>query len=396
MTAPGARHNMLLFVIILGALTAFGALSIDMYLPAFPAIKDELRTTPGAVQQTLAVFFIGMAIGQPVLGPLSDRYGRLTPLLGGIAVYIVASLVAAQADSVGMLMAARFVQALGGSAGAVIARAMVRDLFDERESAKVYSMLMLVMGVAPILAPIGGGFLVSALGWQSIFWCLAAFGAVCFFAVLFGLGETLAEEDRSSGGFGYVVQGFRSLGQDRRFVGFSLVGGLTMSAMFAYIAGSPFVFIDLMGVAPETFSLIFAMNATGIIGASQINAFLLSRFEPRRLLRIALRVHFVSSLTLALCVWFSFGGIAGLMAPLFCMITSLGFIISNATAIAMARAGTYIGAGSALNGIIQFALAGLAGALVSALNDGTAWPMAAVILLMSILGSAAHFAAHKS
>ncbi|NIJ41858.1 DHA1 family bicyclomycin/chloramphenicol resistance-like MFS transporter [Parvibaculum indicum] len=395
MSGPDARHNMLLFVVILGALTAFGALSIDMYLPAFPAIKDDLQTTAGAVQRTLAVFFLGMAVGQPVLGPLSDRYGRLKPLLGGIAVYIAASLVAAQADSIEMLTAARFVQALGGCAGVVVARAMVRDLFDERESARVYSMLMLVMGVAPILAPVGGGFLVAAWGWQAIFWFLASFGVACFLAVLFGLGETLAEEDRSSGGFVYVLRGFQSLALDRQFTGFSLVGGLAMSAMFAYIAGSPFVFIDLVGVSPETFSLIFAMNAAGIIAASQANAFLLSRFAPRDLLRVALRVHLATSLALALCVWFSLGGLAGLMVPLFCMIASLGFIISNATAIAMARAGGYIGAGAALTGIIQFSLAGLAGALVSALNDGTAWPMAAVILLMSMGAVAVHLVARR-
>ena len=235
----------------------------------------------------------------------------------------------------------------------------------------------------------------ESVGWQAIFWFLASFGVVCFLAVLFALGETLPEDKRSSGGFGYVLQGFRTLSLDRQFIGFSLVGGLAMAAMFAYIAGSPFVFIDLIGVTPETFSLIFSMNAAGIIAASQLNAFLLSRFTPRGLLRIALYVHLAASLALALCVGLSVGGIAGLMAPLFFMVASLGFIMSNSTAIAMGRAGSFIGAGAALNGITQFALAGLSGALVSALNDGTAWPMAAVILLMSVLAFLAHLVARR-
>ena len=383
------RAAALRFIVILGSLTAFAPLSIDMYLPAFPALRAHFGASAGAVQATLALFFVGLACGQAVYGPISDRYGRRRPLLFGIALYVAASIAAACAPDIGSLAAARLFQALGGCAGMVITRAMVVDLFDERETARVFSLLMLVMGLAPILAPILGGQFLILFDWTAIFWFFAAFGMLCLAAVLLGLRETLPPERRSAGGVGDALRAYRRLLADRRFVAFTATGALAMGAMFAYITGSPFVFIEMHGISPQAYGLLFGTNAFGLILASQINARLLRRVSGRAILPVAVAVALVADLVLAAGAVADAGGLPGLMLPLFVTVSSLGFVMANSTAAAMARAQGHRGAASALIGVIQFALAAGTGALVGVLQNGTARPMALVIAGLGLAAFAA-------
>jgi Bcr/CflA subfamily drug resistance transporter len=264
-----ASYNKL--VVILGTLTAFAPLSIDMYLPGLPAIAREFGVPTSAVQQTLAVFFVGLSLGQALYGPISDRVGRRRPLLFGCALYVVACIGCALAPTIGSLIVLRLAQALGGCAGVVIARSVVRDLFDQKEAARMFSFLMLVMGLAPILAPLIGGQVLAAWGWRAIFVVLAGFGVLCVVMVLFGLPETLPAERRVQAGLGEALRVYGRLLTDMHFMGYVLASGLASACMFTYISGSPFVFIELNGVPPERYGLIFGMNALGLIVASQIN-----------------------------------------------------------------------------------------------------------------------------
>lgn len=272
------------FVLLLGALTAFGPLSIDMYLPAFPEMAAALGVPQGRIELSLASFFIGMALGQLVYGPVTDRFGRKKPLYAGLAIYVLASAACAQALSADSLIFFRFLQALGACAGIVVSRAMVRDLFDHREGAQVFSLLMLVMGVAPILAPLAGGYILLFAGWQAIFWSLTAISAViCVFVALY-LPETRKPDP--SVRFSRSFHTYRDILRDRDFLGYTLTAGFAQSGLFAYITGSSYVFIEYYGVAAHHFGWFFGANACGLIAASQVNAWLLRRsWHPDALLR---------------------------------------------------------------------------------------------------------------
>ena len=258
-------------ILILGALSAFGPLAIDFYLPGFPAMATAFGTDETQIQLTLAVYFLGLSIGQLIYGPIADRFGRRIPLLVGVALFTVASLACALAPSLEWLIGARFVQALGGCAGMVLSRAIVSDKCDAVGSAKVFSQLMLVMGLAPILAPMLGGFLVNLHGWQSIFIVLTGFSALAALAVALGLPESLPANVPRQPLSGALRQYGRLL-KDREFLGHALTGGIAMAGMFAYIAGSPFVFIKLYGVPAEHYGWLFGSNAAGFILVAQLNA----------------------------------------------------------------------------------------------------------------------------
>lgn len=386
--------------LILGILTAFAPLSIDMYLPAFPAIAATYQAAAGDVQATLAAFFAGLSIGQLVIGPLSDKFGRLTPLLIGITIYVLASIAATFAPSIETLSVARFFQALGGCAGLVTSRAMVRDLFDEQNSARAFSTLMLVMGAAPILAPVLGTAVLGASGWQMIFWFLAAFGVLCFLLVIFGLGETLPHAKRIRGGVGetlvHVFRAYLSLFTNRGFMAHSASSAFLSAGLFAYITGSPFVFIEYYGLDTSQFALVFGFNAAGLILASQINGFLLRRYRSRAILRVAIHASLVTALLLVVMAATGFGGIWGVGIPLFLFLSTIGFVGANASAAAMALAGSYIGPAAALSGVLPFAFAALSSSLVGALGSGSALPMAGVILLVATLAFITHYIAPKS
>lgn len=370
------EHRRLL--LILGAVVAIAPLSIDMYLPSMPTLQAYFSVDSAAVQLTLSTFFIGLAIGQVFYGPVSDRFGRLGPLYFGLAVYTLASLACVFAPTIEALTVARLFQALGGCAGIVITRAIVRDRFEPQEMAQALSMLLLIMGVAPILAPVIGAQLLVYLGWQSIFAVLVVFGLLCILAVYHGLEESWvppAQPLRAADVLG--IYG-RLLGH-RRFMGFALAGSTAQAGMFAYIATSAFVFIEVYGLTPSHFGWIFGLNAAGLIIASQLNARLLRRHRSERVLRTALASNTLFGAAMLVLVATGTGGIWGVAVPLFGAISSLGCSFPNSTAAAMAPFGDRAGMAAALLGALQFTIAALVTSLVGYLHDGTALPLAAVI-----------------
>lgn len=364
---------------VLGALTAMGPLAIDMYLPALPTIARELDTSPASMQVSLAVYFGGIALGQAFYGPISDRWGRKPALYFGLMLFIVSSVGCALAGDVRTLIGLRFLQALGGCAPLVIPRAVVRDYFDQRDSVRMLSVLILVMGAAPILAPLVGGQLLVNFGWRSVFWVLAGYGVLWLTIVLVLLPESLPAARRQRQRLGEVLAVYRRLLGDRSYMGYVLSGGLVFSGLLAYIAGSPFVFIELFGVPPERYGLFFGANAIGIITASQINRWLAGRVDAGRIVSIVLVVAMTAGLVLVVDAYTGAGGFAGILVPLFVFIACHGFVMPNTTALAMAPHGRVAGSASALLGTLQFVLGATAGTLVGVLGDGTAVPFAAVI-----------------
>jgi len=387
--APLLAQPPLSWLLILGALMAFAPMSIDMYLPSLPTIAAEFGENPAAAQFTLASFFIGLALGQALHGPLADRYGRKPPLYAGLALYTVASVGCALASDIATLTAWRFVQAVGGCAGIVIARAVVRDRFDAHTSARVYSLLMLVMGLAPILAPIIGGWILVLAGWRAIFATLALFGLVCLLVSWRYLPETRPADTVSSSGIGAALRVYGELLRDRRFIGYTLSGGFAHAGLFAYITGSPHVFIELYGVPAWAYGWLFGLNALGLIASSQINRRLLLRYSADAILRRANRTTVVLGLALLMVAAGGWGGLPMLLIPLFGYLASLGFTAPNAMAEALADQGVRAGSASALIGTLQFGVATVSSALVGLLG-GSALSMTAVIAGCGLLAYGTH------
>jgi len=383
--APGPSVR---FVLILGALTALTPASIDMYLPSFPELARTLGAAPTSVQLTLSAYLVGLAVGQAAYGPLADRLGRRRPLLGGLALYAVASAGCALAPRVDVLIALRFVQALGGAACLVIPRAIVRDRFDPQASARVYSHLMLVVGVAPILAPLVGGQIVHVAGWRAVFGVLAGLGVGGFVLTALALPESSPRVAATGAG----PRDYGRLLTDRRFVGFAACGGLAMAGMFAYIASSPFVLIELYGVPPRAFGWIFGGNAAALIAASQVNGALLLRVRAETILARSITAGAVIGVALIGAAVTSAGGLPVLLALLFAYLASRGFLQPNAVACALANHPQRAASASALFGVVQFGGATVASALVGALHDGTARPMALVMGGSSVLALVAYVA----
>jgi DHA1 family bicyclomycin/chloramphenicol resistance-like MFS transporter len=377
MAPTGAAYYRL--AIVLGALSAMGPLAIDMYLPALPTIGRDLGASAAAVQLSLAAYFIGIALGQAFYGPLSDRLGRKPALYSGLIVFALASIGCALAPGIEVLVVCRFLQALGGCAPLVIPRAVVRDQFDERGSVRMLSTLILVMGAAPILAPLLGGQLLTAFGWRSVFWLLTAYAVVWLLLAMVFLPESLPPARRRREPFSAVLAVYGALLRDRLYLRYVAVGSLVFAGLLAYIASSPFVYIELFQVPPERFGLFFGMNAVGLITASQVNGWLAARMDPRRILRLVLPVSAGSGVLLLVDASTGFGGFTGILVPLFLYIATHGFVMPNTTALAMAPHGRVAGSASALLGTIQFVLGATAGAVVGLLGNGTAVPLAAVV-----------------
>lgn len=384
------RGQRLRLLVLLGSLTAFGPLSIDMYLPALPAIARDLAASESVVQVTLTACLIGLALGQIVAGPLSDSLGRRRPLLMGVAGYVVVSLLCATAPSAWLLVVLRLIQGLTGAAGVVIARAIVRDLYSGAAAARYFSRLILVMGLAPILAPVLGAQVLRFSSWRGIFLVLTVVTALLWLGAAFGLPETLPAARRSAGSLAGTLAIFGQLIRDTPFVGYAVAAGLAFGAMFAYIAGSPFVLQGIFRVSPQTFSLIFGMNALGFVLASQINGSLVTRIRPARLLTGGLIANGTAGLTLLFVVLGGFG-LPAVLLPLFLLASSVGFIIPNATALALSRRPDAAGTASALLGVIQSGVAAFGAPIVGIAGTGTALPMAGVIAV-SGLGAITAFA----
>jgi DHA1 family bicyclomycin/chloramphenicol resistance-like MFS transporter len=385
--APG-RHSPrrpARLIFILGALTAFGPLSIDMYLPGLPDLAATLDAPAWAAQLTLTACLAGLALGQIVAGPLSDRLGRRAPLLAGVSAYAGASLLCALAPSVYALVGLRFVQGLAGAAGIVIARAVVRDMYTGREAARFFSMLMLVNGAAPILAPVLGGQVLEVTSWRGVFVVLAAIGVLLAAAAALGLPETLDAARRHPGGVGATLRTFGRLLADRGFLGHALACGLSFGAMFAYIAGSPFVLQEIYGASPQLFSVMFAANALGIVAASQLNRVLIGRFEPRAIMVAALGVQALAGVTLLVAVAVG-TGVWPVVVLLFAVVSSLGLVMPNATALALADHPDVAGSASGLLGVMQFIVGATTAPLVGVAGTDTALPMAMLIAALGVGG----------
>jgi len=374
--------------VLLGVLTVFAPLSIDMYLPALPTLQIYFKATEGAVQLTLAAFFVGFSLGQTLYGPLADRFGRKPPLYVGMLVFTVASGACAFAASVQALTAFRLLQSLGACAGSVISRAMVRDLFPPEETRRVYSALILVMGVSPLAAPLLGAYMLAWFGWKSIFLSVMLVGALATVGLYFRLPESLPAARPLS--FGYIVATYRGLLADRFFLGATLATGFSSAGMFAYIAGSPFVFINLFGVKPERFGWFFAVNAAAVVIGAQINGRVLHGHAPEKLMRIAAFVQAAAGILLIAATHFSPSNLASIALPLFLYLSTIGFVFPNAVAIALANHGQVAGMASALLGTLQFSMAAISTLTLGAIDSSTAFPMAAVICVCGVLGTATH------
>ena len=388
--AGGVRVGGAAFTGILGALTAFGPMSIDMYLPALPTVVASFGTSPSRVQLTLSAFFLGFGVGQLVYGPLSDRWGRRRPLLVGTGLYVIASLLCAVATGVEWLIPFRLLQGLSACAGPLIARAVVRDVYDRDRAAYMLSLLMLIMGAAPLVAPLLGGQLLVASGWRSIFAVQGAFGALCFLAAWSGLGETLDETKRWRAGVPAMVARYGALLRSRVYVGYAVSSGAAFAGMFAYFAGSPFVFIRLYGVPPQNYGFLFALNIIGLMSGAAVNSRLVLRYGPDRVLRRGVAAVAAAGAVLLLAAITGWGGLAGLVIPLLVFISSISFISANAMAGALAGFRHVAGTASALVGTIQFGLGAVSAAAVGAFYNGTAVPMAAVIALAGLTSLLAH------
>ncbi|MCH6264605.1 MULTISPECIES: multidrug effflux MFS transporter [Neobacillus] len=374
-----SRSKRVWMAIVLGSLAAFGPLSIDMYLPALPNIAKDFHTNASSVQLSLSLFVLGLASGQLLTGPISDVTGRRKPLLVGLMIYFIVSLLCVFSPSIWGLIILRLIQGFAGSAGIVISRAIVRDLYSGTELTKFFALLALVNGLAPILAPIIGAQLLKAFPWQGVFIVLSIIGIVMFFIILFGLPETLPKEKRSAGGMKNTFSPFLKLIVDRSFMGYALAQGLVFAGMFAYISGSPFVVQDIYGASPQMFSLIFAINAIGIMIMSQTTGRLAGRIPEAKLFKVGLGMSATGGIILLLLLFLQ-AKLVFVLIPLFFVVSSVGMVNTAGFSLAMQTQGKNAGSASALLGVTSFTFGGFVAPLVGIGGGQTAIPMGVVIV----------------
>lgn len=369
---------------VLGVLAALGPLSIDTVLPSFPSLAGSFGASLAAVQLTLPAYLAGIAAGQLIHGPASDRLGRRPPLLAGLGLYVLAAAAGAAAPTLPALVAARFAQGLGACSVIVVSRAVVTDTCSDRDAATLYSSRMVVMGAAPLLAPLLGARLDAAAGWRAVFVALAAAGAALLLLVFRALPETLPRAARSAAGAGAALRGAAAALHDGPFVRLSLAGGLAEAAMFACMAGAPLVFIQRFGVTPERLGLLTGANALGIVVVSQVNRWLVRRLGVRLALRAG-AVAAVLAYAALVAAARSGAGLAAFATAMILGVSTIGAVLPNATAAAMDASRQRAGSASAVLGILQTTCGVLASAAVSVLSDGTARPMAGVMLACGAL-----------
>jgi MFS transporter, DHA1 family, multidrug resistance protein len=380
---PGAARTAL----VLGGFVALGPLTIDTYLPALPTLTRELETTSAAVQLTLTGTLIGLALGQLVLGPLSDALGRRRPLLAGTALHVLASLLVLVAPSLAVLGALRVLQGVGTAAGAVIAIAIVRDLYDGRAAATMLSRLFLVLGVAPVLAPTIGGELLRITSWRGIFALLAVYGVLMIVVGARMLPETLPPERRQNSGVRGTLAGYRGLFGDRAYVGLVLVAGLTMAGLFSYVSGSSFVYQGEFGLDEQQFGLLFGAGAFWLIAATQLNPVLLRRWSPQQLLVAGTVTGAAAGAALVTLAGTGTGGLPAVVGALWVVLFGCGLALPNAPALALSRHGDVAGTAAALLGAIQFGVGALVSPVVGLLgNDAVA--MGSVVVTALVLAIA--------
>ncbi|MFC8515689.1 multidrug effflux MFS transporter [Streptomyces sp. NPDC057257] len=382
------RGTGLLVTLILGGLTATPPLAMDMYLPSLPEVTRSLHAPAATVQLTLTACLLGMALGQLVVGPMSDRWGRRRPLLTGLAVYVVATALCAFAPNVEFLIAFRLAQGLAGAAGIVIARAVVRDLYDGVAMARFFSTLMLISGVAPIVAPLIGGQILRVTDWRGVFAVLTVVGLLLGGVVWAKLPETLPVAERHGGGVGEALHSMRRLLADLPFTGFMLAGGFAFAALFAYISASPFVIQEIYGASPQTFSLLFGLNSVGLVAVGQLNGkVLVGRVRLEKVLGVGLAIVIAAATALLLMATGAFGeaGLVPVAAALFVLMSAMGVTLPNAQALALMRTKHSAGSASALLGTSSFLIGAVASPLVGTAGEHSAVPMAVVQLAAALV-----------
>lgn len=373
------KNNRFVRIFILGLLSAIGPFSIDMYLPGFKSIAHDLKTDVSHVSLTLSSFFIGISIGQLLYGPLLDKYGRKKPLYFGVALYILASAGCVFSNSITMLIALRFLQAIGGCVGMVASRAMVRDLFSVDENAKIFSLLMLVIGVSPIIAPAAGGYISLHLGWQYIFITLALIGTAILAMVIWLLPESKQPDPEYSLKPSYILNRFGAVFKEPLFVTYSVAGAFTAAGLYAYISGSPHVFMEIFGTTDTAYGWIFAIIAGGLIAATQLNTQLLKLTSSEAIIPRAISFQLLSGLLLVTGFIFHWWGLYSTVVLCCIFLACQGFTFPNASALGLAPFSQNAGSASALMGCIQMATGSLSSAMVSFLHNNSAVPMAAVM-----------------
>jgi len=371
--------NKFLLVFILGLLSAIGPFSIDMYLPGFPDIAKDLDTTVATVSLSLSSFFIGISVGQLIYGPLLDRFGRKTPLYVGLILYVLTSTGCALAASSHQLIILRFLQALGSCAGMVASRAMVRDLFPVNETAKVFSQLMLVIGVSPIIAPTAGGYLTSTLGWHSVFVALTILVALILALVYFYLPESKKPDKNFPLKPAPILKNYVSVVKEPQFITYAFTGALASAGLYAYISGSPFVFMQLFHASERLYGWIFAIIAGGLIACSQLNSLLLRTKKSEQIIKVALLLQSITGIFLFVASAFGWLNMFGTIATIFIFLCCQGFIFPNSSALSLAPFTKNAGSASALLGTIQMSIGALSSAMVSFLNNNTSLPMTGVM-----------------
>lgn len=376
---PPVSDKKIYLILVLGLLTAIGPFSIDMYLPAFPDIAKGLNTSVSQVMLSLSSFFIGISAGQLLYGPLLERYGRKKPLYAGICAYLLASLGCALAASVQALIILRLLQALGGCVGMVAARAMVRDLFEVKENARIFSTLMLVVAVSPIIAPTLGGYVTAVLGWRYVFAILIMIALVIMAGVFFLLPETKEPNPHFSLKPKPILNNFWGVIRHPQFATYALTGAVSNAGLYAYISGSPYVFMEIFHVSEKQYGWIFALIAMGLIGASQVNSVLLKNYSNEQIIKVALRCQGVIGILLAAISLLGWSELFLIIFLIFLFLSCQGFIFPNASALSLAPFGHNAGSASALLGAIQMSIGACASAVVSLLHNHTPLPMTGVM-----------------
>jgi len=378
------RNKNFYLILILGLLTAIGPFSIDMYLPAFPDIAKSLHTTVAQVTLSLSSFFIGISAGQLLYGPLLERFGRKRPLYVGLAIYLLASIGCAVAGSVNALIVLRLLQALGGCVGMVAARAMVRDLFEVKENAKIFSTLMLVVAVSPIIAPTLGGYVTAMLGWRYVFAMLIIVDIIIIAGTFFLLPESKKPDPNFSLRPTPIIKNFAGVIIHPQFYTYALTAAISAAGLYAYIGGSPHVFMEIFQVNERQYGWIFALIAMGLIGASQVNTVLLKLYTSEQIIKVALSCQSVIGVSMALITLFGWNDLFITIFLIFIFLCTQGFVFPNASALSLASFGHNAGSASALLGAIQMTIGAGTSALVSVLQNHTALPMTGVMACCAI------------
>lgn len=380
------NNNRTILILILGLLSAIGPFSIDTYLSGFPSIAADLKVTVDDVSYSLSSFFIGISMGQLIYGPLLDRFGRKTPLIIGLVIYFLASVGCALATSIEMLIALRFLQALGGCVGMVAPRAIVRDSFPVEESAKIFSTLILILGVSPIIAPTVGSYMITALGWHSVFWLQGGMGILLFLAVVFMLAESKKPDTTISLKPKHIIPSFYNIFRNPQFFTYAIAGSMVSGGVYAYLSGSPFVFMKIYKVTEQQYGWIFGLLAGGLILSSQLNNLALRKYRSEQIIKVILTIQTIIGVILCVFSAFDWLNLYSLILLIFVFLCCQGFSFPNSSALSLAPFSKEAGSASALLGAIQMGIGSLSAALVGVLSNGTSLPMTGVMAGCALIG----------